>query len=112
MTWSVGDEACGGSKSVSAMSVVMSRLPVLGIDRAHRGLRGDERRRADRFRTATRSQSGRSVAEDGAGPAVLLRAVKAALPPTENSWREAIAGPVRLPPRSPPQKAVGAVLSR
>ena len=32
-------------------------------------------------------------------------------PPTENSRPSAIAGPGRLPPRSPSQKAVGAVLS-
>jgi hypothetical protein len=35
------------------------------IGRAHRGLHGDERRRADRTCTAERSDSGRSEAEDG-----------------------------------------------
>jgi len=35
------------------------------IGRAHRGLHGDERRRADRTCTAERSESGRSEAKDG-----------------------------------------------
>jgi hypothetical protein len=35
------------------------------IDRAHRGLRGDLSRQADRAHTAERSDSGRSAAEDG-----------------------------------------------
>jgi hypothetical protein len=35
------------------------------IGRAHRGLRGDERRQADRTCTAERSDSGRSEAKDG-----------------------------------------------
>jgi hypothetical protein len=35
------------------------------IGRAHRGLHGDERRRADRTCTAERSDNGRSEAEDG-----------------------------------------------
>jgi hypothetical protein len=35
------------------------------IGRAHRGLHGDEKRRADRTCTAERSDSGRSEAEDG-----------------------------------------------
>jgi hypothetical protein len=56
--------AYGCSLSVSTRSIVMAAL--LGrIGRAHRGLHGDERRRADRTCTAERSDSGRSKAEDG-----------------------------------------------
>jgi len=49
------------------------------IGRAHRGLRGDERRRADRISTRSEAE-GRSAAEDGEGLTILLRAVKAGLP--------------------------------
>ena len=48
------------------------------IDRAHRGLHGDERRQADR--TCTRSEAkGRSVSGGWRRPAILFRDVKAAL---------------------------------
>jgi hypothetical protein len=45
-------------------SIVMAAF-LVRIGRAHRGLRGDERRRADRTCTAERSDSGRSEAKDG-----------------------------------------------
>jgi hypothetical protein len=61
---------------------------------------------------APRSEaSGRSEAEDGGGAGYSASRCKGGLPPTENSRPAAIAGPGRLLPRSPSQKAVGAVLS-
>jgi hypothetical protein len=80
------------------------------IDRAHRGLHGDERRRADR--TCTRSEARAAEAKRRmAGAGYFASRCKGGLPPTENSRPSAIAGPGRLLPRSPSQKAVGAVLS-
>src|SRR5258708_4059156 len=46
-----------------------------------------------------------------AGAGYFASRCKGGLPPTENSRLSAIAGPGGLPPRSPSQKAVGAVLS-
>ena len=46
-----------------------------------------------------------------AGAGYFASRCKGGLPPTENSRLSAIAGPGRLLPRSPSQKAVGAVLS-
>ena len=48
--------------------------------------------------------------EDGGGRLFCLAFKRGARPPTENSRPSAIAGPGRLPRRSPSQKAVGAVL--
>ena len=63
------------------------------IDRAHRGLHGDERRRA--VRACTRSAAkGRNEVEDGGRPAILPRAVKAAC------RRRKIAGLQPLPGRA------------
>ncbi len=80
------------------------------IGRAHRGLHGDERRRADR--TCTRSEARAAEAKRRmAGAGYFASRCKGGLPPTENSRPSAIAWPGRLPPRSPSRKAVGAVLS-
>ena len=61
----VGDAVCDGSSGVFVVG--RHGASCCRIDRAHRGLRGDERRRADRACTAERSESGRSRAEDGGG---------------------------------------------
>jgi len=47
------------------------------IGRAHRGLHGDKKRRAERTCTAERSGSGRSVSGGRRGAAILFRDAKA-----------------------------------
>ncbi len=67
---------------------------LLRIDRAHRGLLGDERRRADR--TCTRSKAkGRSAAEDGAGVGYFASRCKGGL-----ARRRKIVGHPPLPGRA------------
>ena len=81
------------------------------IGRAHRGLRGDHLRRADRACTAEHSDGGRSGAEDGAGRLFCLAMQSApAGGAAENSRLKPLRGwaacrPIAL------RKAVGPALS-
>ena len=80
------------------------------IDRAHRGLHGDERRRA--VRACTRSAAkGRNEVEDGGRPAILSRAVKAACRRRKIAGLKPLPGRTVCRPDRPLKKAVDAVLS-
>ena len=80
------------------------------IDRAHRGLHGDERRRA--VRACTRSAAkGRNEVEDGGRPAILSRDVKAACRRRKIVGLKPLPGRAVCRPDRPLKKAVDAVLS-
>jgi hypothetical protein len=77
--WSVGEEVCGGSKSVSSRSVAMVRSFV-GLAAPIAAFVAITRRRADRTYTAERERQRPKRSGGWRMPAILLRDVKAGLP--------------------------------